>query len=128
MTPFVAHTLATTVVVLHLAFVVFAIAGGVLAIRWPRIAYVHLPAVAWAIFVEWSGVICPLTPLENSLRAAAGLEAYAGDFVAKYILPLLYPDGLTRTTQILIGFLVLAVNLIAYAVLLRRYRSITVAR
>jgi hypothetical protein len=128
MTPFVAHTLANTVVVLHLAFVVFAIAGGVLAIRWPRIACVHLPAVAWAIFVEWSGAICPLTPLENSLRAAAGLEVYAGDFVAKYALPLLYPDGLTRTMQILIGFLVLAVNLIAYAVLLRRYRSITVAR
>ena len=128
MTPFVAHTLVTTVVVLHLAFVVFAIAGGVLAIRSPRIAYVHLPAVAWALFVEWSGAICPLTPLENSLRATAGLEAYAGDFVAKYMLPLLYPDGLTRTAQILIGFLVLAVNLIAYAVLLRRCRSNRVAR
>jgi len=113
---------------LHLAFVVFAIAGGVLAIRSPRIAYVHLPAVAWAIFVEWSGAICPLTPLENSLRATAGLEGYAGDFVAKYMLPLLYPDGLTRTAQILIGFLVLAVNLIAYAVLLRRCRSNRVAR
>jgi hypothetical protein len=77
--------------------------------------------------VEWSGAICPLTPLENSLRAAAGLEAYAGDFVAEYIFPVLYPDGLTRGAQLLIGAVVLAINLAVYGVLRRRRRSNKVA-
>ena len=119
-------TLATFVVFLHLAFVFFVVLGGMLVPRWPKLAFVHLPAAAWAIYVEWSGAICPLTPLENSLRKAAGLEAYAGDFVAAYIFPLLYPDGLTRTAQFVIGCAVLAVNVVAYA-MLRRRRSNTFA-
>jgi hypothetical protein len=127
MTPFIAHALATAVVLLHVAFVMFVVAGGFLAMRWRRIAYVHLPAVAWATYVEWSGAICPLTPIENSLRAAAGLEAYAGDFVANYIFPVLYPDGLTRGAQLVIGAVVLVINLAAYAVLLRKHGSNTFA-
>jgi hypothetical protein len=122
MTPFAAHVLATAVVLAHLFFVAFVMAGGVLALRWRKVAYLHLAAVTWAIYVEWSGAICPLTPLENSLRAAAGLEAYAGDFVAEYVFPLLYPDGLTRRAQLLIGIVVLAVNSIVYAAVIARGR------
>jgi hypothetical protein len=107
----------------HVAFVTFVVTGGFLARRWRNIAYVHLPAAAWAIYVEWSGGICPLTPLENSLRATAGLEAYAGDFVANYVFPVLYPDGLTRRAQLAIGAIVLVSNAVVYAVLLRKRRS-----
>ena len=124
-TPPLAHALATAVVVLHVAFVLFVIFGSVWVLRRPKAAYAHLAAVAWAIYVEWSGAICPLTPLEKSLRSTAGLQAYAGDFVANYIFPLLYPDGLTRTAQSIIGVVVLVINVSAYTVLIRR-RSTTV--
>ena len=89
MTSAAAHVLAAAVVIVHVAFVTFVVLGGFLALRWRNIAFVHLPAVAWAVYVEWLGAICPLTPLENTLRAAAGLEAYAGDFVARYVFPVL---------------------------------------
>jgi len=125
MTPFAAHLLATAVVLAHLLFVAFVMAGGVLALWWRKVAYLHLAAVAWAIYVEWSGAICPLTPLENSLRAAAGLEAYARDFVAEYVFPLLYPDGLTRRAQLAIGIVVLAVNSVVYAAVIVRSRRST---
>jgi hypothetical protein len=82
--------------------------------------WLHLPAVAWAAFIEFSGGICPLTPVENNLRAAAGLDYYSGDFIARYLFPLLYPEGLTRDAQIVIGALVLSVNAAAYGWLLRR--------
>ena len=118
-------TLATLVVVIHVLFVVFATLGGLLALRWPSIAWVHLPCAAWAAFVEFSGRICPLTPLENELRRRAGLELYSGDFVAKYIFPVLYPEGLTRAAQITIGTFVVALNVTAYSwvVWRRRYAS-----
>ena len=128
MTPPLAHVLATAVVALHVAFVAFVVLGGLWVLRRPRAAFAHLAAVAWALYIEWSGAICPLTPLENSLRSAAGLEAYAGDFVAAYVFPLLYPDGLTRGAQLVIGAVVLAINVAVYLVLLRRRRSTTVAR
>ena len=112
--------LATLVVVVHLAFVVFATLGGLLAIRWSRIVWVHLPCVVWAAFVEFSGRICPLTPLENALRQRAGLEYYSGDFVANYIFPVLYPEGLTRDAQIVVGTFVVVLNVVAYAYVLWR--------
>jgi hypothetical protein len=116
--------LATLIVVAHLLFVVFATVGGVLAVRWPRIAWVHLPCATWAAFVEFSGRICPLTPLENALRQRAGLDSYSGDFVANYIFPVLYPEGLTRDAQIAIGSFVVVLNVIAYAwVFWRRRRK-----
>ena len=123
MSPLVARTLATAIVLLHVAFVAFVVAGGLFVLRRRGLAWLHLSAVAWAVYIEWSGAICPLTPLENSLRAAAGLEAYAGDFVAEYIFPVLYPEGLTRAAQLAIGAAVLAVNLLVYGVLLRRRKS-----
>jgi len=122
-----AHVLATFVVLAHVAFVAFVVVGGLLVLRWRRLTFLHLAAVIWAVYVEWSGAICPLTPLENSLRSTAGLEAYAGDFVAVYILPLLYPDGLTRGAQLIIGTAVLALNGCIYGFVLWQRRSNTFA-
>ena len=127
MSPVAAHVLATVVVAAHVAFVAFVVLGGLFVLRWGKLLYLHLAAVGWAVYIEWSGAICPLTPLENTLRAAAGLEAYAGDFVAEYVFPVLYPDGLTRGAQLAIGAAVLAVNGGIYAMLMRRRRSNTFA-
>jgi uncharacterized protein DUF2784 len=112
--------LAAGVVLAHVAFVVFAVLGGFLATARRWVVLLHLPCVAWAAWVEFSGSICPLTPLEQALRARAGLAPYAGDFIARYVFPLLYPQGLTRQAQIVIGIIVLAVNAIAYGRLLQR--------
>jgi hypothetical protein len=114
---------ADAVVALHLAFVVFAAIGGVLA--WRRLAYAwfHLPALAWAAYVEFSGTICPLTPLENRLRARAGEAGYAGSFVEHYVMPVLYPVGLTPDAQKWIGAALVALNVAIYAAALARARS-----
>lgn len=116
---------ASLIVAAHLAFVVFATLGGLVVVRWPRIAWIHVPAAAWAVYVELSGQICPLTPLENRLRLQAGLDDYSGDFVARYVFPVLYPAGLTRDAQILIGIALAGVNIAAYlwAVRARRPRA-----
>ena len=128
MTPLAAHVLATLAVAAHVTFIAFVVIGGLLVLRWRKLWYLHVAAVIWAVYVEWSGAICPLTPLENTLRTAAGLEAYAGDFVAEYVFPVLYPDGLTREAQFAIGATVLAVNGCVYVVLLRQRKSNTFAR
>ena len=118
---------ADLVVVVHFLFVLFVVFGGFLVYRWPRVAWLHVPAVVWGVLVEFAGWICPLTPLENRLREAQGEAAYQGDFVARYILAALYPDGLTRTHQVLLGTLALILNLAIYTVVFmrrRRYRRI----
>jgi hypothetical protein len=107
--------LAALLVVAHLAFIVFVVLGGLLALRWPRLAWLHLPAVAWAAYIEVTGGVCPLTPLENQWRARAGLNAYSGDFIAQYVFPAMYPEGLTLEAQFVLGVLVVAVNLGIYA-------------
>lgn len=114
--------LADAVLVIHLAFVAFAVAGGLLALRWRWMPLVHLPALAWAAFVEFSGSICPLTPLENALRAAGGAEGYAGGFVEHYLLPMLYPADLTRGVQFVLGAGLVAFNAVAYFFVWRRHR------
>ena len=115
--------LADLVVVVHLLFVGFVLLGGVLVWCWPRTAWLHVPAVIWGVAIEWSGAICPLTPLENWLRGQAGEVGYSTDFVAQYLLPILYPEGLTRETQILAGGLALVLNLAIYVWLWSRRRS-----
>lgn len=115
--------LAGAVVVIHVLFVLFAVGGGLLALKWPRVAWVHLPAAVWAAFIEFSGGVCPLTPLENALRRRAGLEAYSGDFIATYVFPALYPEGLTRDVQIMLGAALVALNALAYGVVLRKKRN-----
>jgi hypothetical protein len=119
--------LADLVVGVHALFVVFVVAGGLLVLRWPWVAAAHLPAVVWGTLIELRGWICPLTPLENSLRASAGQAGYAGGFIEHYLLPVLYPAGLTGGIQLVLGALVIAVNAVVYAMLLRRWRSGTAA-
>jgi uncharacterized membrane protein YhhN len=116
--------LADLVVLLHFAFVLFVIFGGLLVLRWPRLAHVHLPVALYGALIELVGWICPLTPLEKRLRESAGLEGYQGGFVEHYILPVLYPAGLTREVQWILGMLVLGINLVVYAVVLRKRSSL----
>lgn len=114
------RVLADAVVVFHLVFVAFAVAGGLLAFRWRWVPWLHLPALGWAAFVEFTGRICPLTPLENGLRAAGGAAGYRGGFVDHYLLPVLYPAGLTPELQWTLGAGLVAFNAAVYALLLRR--------
>lgn len=111
---------ADLVLLLHFAFVLFVILGGLLVWRWSWVAYAHIPAAIWGVLIEFSGWMCPLTPLEQQLRSAAGEASYSVSFVEHYILPLLYPVGLTRTTQILLGTAVLLINVGIYGFLLYR--------
>lgn len=119
-----ARALATVVVLVHMAFVAFVVAGGVLALRWPRVAWVHLPAAAWGAAIALIGWICPLTPLENWLRARGGATAYETGFLEHYLLPVLYPVTMTRELQIATGVLVAALNAIVYWRVLRRRRRV----
>jgi hypothetical protein len=113
-------SLADLIVVLHFAFVLFVVLGGLLVLRWPRLAYVHVPVAVWGVLIEFAGWICPLTPLEKKLREAAGDAGYEGGFIEHYILPVLYPSALTRNIQLLLGTIVLVLNLSIYAHLIRR--------
>ena len=114
--------LADFLVLIHLGFVLFVVLGGLLVLRRPRLAWLHLPAAAWGAFIEAVGWICPLTPLENALRQHAGEAGYAGGFIEHYIIAVLYPPGLTRNIQFVLTGIVVIVNLAVYAVLLRRWR------
>ncbi|MFN2365277.1 MAG: DUF2784 domain-containing protein [Desulfurivibrionaceae bacterium] len=109
---------ANLVFVLHFAFVCFVVLGGFLVLRRPRLAWFHLPAVFWGAAVEYLGWFCPLTPLENYLRRAAGQEGYPGGFIEHYLPPLLYPAALTREVQVVLGTLVVVINLVIYGRLL----------
>jgi hypothetical protein len=113
------RALADLVLLIHFAFVVFVIVGGFFAIRWRWLPWVHLPAVAWAVVLEFSGWICPLTPLENLLRQASGEAGYVGGFLEHYLVQVVYPVGLTPEIQIFIGIGVLLINGIAYSVVWR---------
>lgn len=115
--------LADLVVVAHLGFVVFVIGGGLLLLRWPRLVWLHLPAALWGAAIEFSGGVCPLTPLENTLRAQAGEAGYPGGFVEHYLLPVLYPAQLTYAVQVWLGSVVIVVNLGVYAWVWRRRRG-----
>jgi hypothetical protein len=114
---------ADALVVIHLGFIVFVVAGGFAALRWPRIAWLHLPAVAWAIGVEATATICPLTPIENHWRRQAGDAGYPGGFVEHYLIPIVYPAGLTPRGQLALAFAVAAINLVVYVIVLRRHRT-----
>ena len=111
---------ADAIVALHFAFVVFVVLGALLVLRWPRVACFHVPAVIWGALVEFTGWICPLTPLENSLRRRAGEAGYSGGFVEHYLLGLIYPEGLTRPVQLGLGLGVLLFNAVLYGWLVAR--------
>jgi len=111
--------LADLTVVLHVAFVVFVVLGGLLVVRRPRLAWLHLPAAAWGAWVEFAGWVCPLTPFENWLRTRGGGLAYTSGFIEQYLMPLLYPASLSRELQYALGAVVLLVNAVIYTTLLR---------
>lgn len=119
---------ADAVLVLHFAFVLFILLGGLLVLRRPKLAWLHAPAVAWAAFVEFSGRICPLTPLENALRQASGDAGYVGDFLEHYIVIVLYPEALTRNLQVLFGAAVLLVNVALYGAVYWWWRRASITR
>jgi hypothetical protein len=114
--------LADLVVIVHLTFILFVVGGGLLAFRWRRAVWLHLPAAGWGVLIEIAGWICPMTPLENRLRLKAGELGYDGSFVEHHILPLVYPEELTRNGQLVLAGLVLVVNAFVYAALLGRRR------
>jgi hypothetical protein len=115
--------LANAVLALHAAFVVFVLFGGLLALRWRRLPWLHLPSVLWVILIELNGWICPLTPLENRLRETAGAQGYSGGFIEHYLLPVVYPPGLTPGLQALFAAIVTGINIAVYGLLWRtRYR------
>jgi len=120
--------LADAVVGLHFLFVLFVVLGGLLLVRWPALVWVHLPAAVWGALIEFRGWICPLTPLENSLRARAGEAGYQGGFIEHYLLPVLYPSGLTRGVQLALGSLVIGLNVAIYWWVFRGIRARRPAR
>jgi hypothetical protein len=115
---------AAAILIFHLTFIVFVLGGGLLVLRWPALAWVHIPAVAWGIMVETMAWICPLTPLENHFLRLAGDATYAGDFIQHYLLSIIYPTGLTPRAQLVLAAVVLLLNGVIYAALIRaRWRK-----
>lgn len=114
---------ADLIVLVHFAFVIFVVAGGLLALKWPRMAYLHIPAAVWGAWIGFANWICPLTPLENHLRHLTGEAGYAGGFIEHYITRILYPAGLTADMRVILGVAVVAANLLVYRVYFARRRS-----
>ena len=114
--------LADGVVVVHALFVLFVVLGGILVLRRPRVAWIHVPAALWGVAIEYFGWVCPLTPLETWLRARAGVARYSGGFIEHYLEPVLYPLGLTRHLQFILGTAALLINILAYGLVLARRR------
>lgn len=117
------RALADFVLLLHMAFVLFAALGGVLAFKWRRVTWFHIPAALWATLIELIGWECPLTPLENWLRRKGGEAGYQTGFIERYLLPLIYPAPFPRTLHVVLGLLVLGVNLAIYWSLWRHSAS-----
>ena len=118
------RALADLILVLHLAFIVFVVAGRLLALRSGWVPLVHLPAALWGVFIEASGRVCPLTPLENALRRAAGASGYEGGFVEHYLVPAIYPPALSHPVQLALAGLVVLANALVYSVVWRRHKSV----
>ena len=115
---------AEAVLLIHLAFIVFALFGAAVAVRWRWIVAVHLPAAAWGFFIELTGRVCPLTYLENHLRIKAGLAGYQESFIEHYLLAIIYPVGLTREVQFVLAAVVVVVNVAIYGWLFHCWRSV----
>ena len=111
---------ADAVMLVHFAFIAFAVGGSLLVLRWPKVLWLHLPALAWGAWIEASGRICPLTPLENHFRRLAGESTYGEGFITHYLGPVIYPEGLTRATQFLLLGVLLGTNLVGYWLVWRR--------
>lgn len=114
---------ADLLVVCHLLFIVFVIVGGLIVLRRPRVAVLHIPACIWGAWISLSGGVCPLTPLENELRRRAGDPGYEGTFIGHYLMPILYPSGLTYGIRVILGLAVVSLTLVTYGLLWRRSRA-----
>jgi hypothetical protein len=113
---------ADLVLILHALFIVFVVLGGFLVLRHQSLACLHIPCAVWGILIEYKGWICPLTYLENDLRAAAGSDGYSGTFIDRYLMPLVYPPGLNFEVQMMLGTAVLIINIIVYTLVWRRWK------
>ena len=114
---------ADLIVLVHFAFIIFVVAGGLLALKWPKMAYLPIPAAVWGAWIGFANWICPLTPLENHLRRLTGEAGYAGGFIEHYITRILYPAGLTAGMRVMLGVAAVAVNLLVYWICFARWRS-----
>lgn len=117
--------IADLIMILHLAFIVFVAGGGLVVLRWSWVAFIHLPAAAWGVMIELLNWTCPLTPLEVSLRQAAGQAGYNGGYIEHYLMPLIYPEGLTRSVQFVLAAIVIGTNICVYALVVHRRRLST---
>lgn len=117
----IARLAADVVIFLHLGFILFVVAGGFVVLRWEKLAWLHIPCALWGVWIEFTGRVCPLTPLENWLRIAAGSAGYSGGFIEHYILPFVYPAGLTRGIQLVLGVGVIVINLCIYGLVVFRH-------
>ncbi|MCK4621757.1 MAG: DUF2784 domain-containing protein [Desulfuromonadales bacterium] len=114
----IAGIAADLLIIVHFAFIAFVVLGGLLVLKWGKVSILHIPCALWGALIEFRGWICPLTPLECHFREAAGGAGYTGGFINHYVLPLVYPEGLTRGMQISLGIIVLVVNLCVYGLVL----------
>lgn len=113
---------ADAVLLLHFAFVLFVALGALPVLRWPKLAFAHVPAAVWGVYIELTGTLCPLTAIENRLRRAAGETGYEGGFIDHYVTPILYPPGLTRSMQIWLAVALVTINVVLYGWLIVRRR------
>ena len=120
--------LADLVLILHFLFILFVMLGAVLVFRWKRVAWIHVPCALWGAWIEFQGWICPLTPVENHFRRLGGEAGYSGGFIEQYLVPLIYPSGLTRGTQIQLGVVVVAINVAVYGLIVWRRRRAALDR
>lgn len=120
--PSLYRLLANLVLLAHFAFIVYVMLGGLLALKWPRLVWLHVPAAVWGALTEFFSLPCPLTPLEKRFQQLAGDTPYPGDFIGYYLLPIIYPAGLTPRIQLILGALVVVVNIAIYTLLFRKYQ------
>lgn len=110
---------ADLLVIIHLGFIVFVVLGGLMLIKWPWLIFIHFPAALWAVLLEFQGWICPLTPMEQTLRRMAGQQGYSGGFIQHYIVPVIYPASLEENIQFILGVLLIVINVIIYLWVIR---------
>ncbi|MDX1651363.1 MAG: DUF2784 domain-containing protein [Brumimicrobium sp.] len=112
--------LADLVVIIHFVFILYVIFGGLIVLKYRKTVFLHIPCAIWGCLIMFAGWICPLTYIENDLREAAGTETYSDGFIQHYIIPIIYPENLTRELQAILGFSVLVLNIIVYSILIKR--------